>query len=150
MISKAAISERKLHQLLYFAQRESLAITGQPMFPEQLYGWQYGAFSPDVSQYLQISEIETDTNDMDLDVTYIIDNVVLEYGSIASWKLSEISHNQLSWKNARIGVESDEKNNRLLQIEDIQKDAERIRPYDHVWDMYYDELEDLTEAELQE
>ena len=28
-------------------------------------------------------------------------------------------------------------------LADIKKDAEKVRPYDHVWDMYYDEFEDI-------
>lgn len=33
--------EMKLHQLLYFAQRESLTITGKPLFEESFEGWKY-------------------------------------------------------------------------------------------------------------
>ena len=30
-------------------------------------------------------------------------------------------------------------------LSDIQEDAKKVRPYDHVWDMYYDEFEDAEE-----
>lgn len=36
------IDEMKLHKLLYFAQRESLAITNAPLFEETFEGWKYG------------------------------------------------------------------------------------------------------------
>ena len=29
-----------------------------------------------------------------------------------------------------------------MSIGDIRKDAEKARPYDSVWDMYYDEFDD--------
>lgn len=32
----------KLHKLLYLTQRESLAVTGEPMFTEKFEGWKYG------------------------------------------------------------------------------------------------------------
>ena len=41
-MSGEVIDEMKLHKLLYFAQRESIAITGQPMFNEMFEGWKYG------------------------------------------------------------------------------------------------------------
>lgn len=33
------LEEMKLHKLLYFVQRESLAITGNPLFAEPFEGW---------------------------------------------------------------------------------------------------------------
>jgi len=33
--------------------------------------------------------------------------------------------------------------NRPLSLEDIRKDAEKVRPYDSVWDMFYDEFDEL-------
>ena len=32
-----------------------------------------------------------------------------------------------------------------LKIEDIRKDAQKVRPYDSIWDMYYDEFDDMEE-----
>ena len=68
--------------------------------------------------------------------------MILEYGSLASWKLSQLSHKELSWKNARIGLKEGENGSRKLNLEDIREDAKKVRPYDYVWDMYYDEFED--------
>ena len=31
---------------------------------------------------------------------------------------------------------------RPLNLDDIKKDAEKVRPYDSLYDMYYDEFED--------
>lgn len=41
-ISGEAIDEMKLHKLLYFSQRESIAITGEPLFNDVFEGWRYG------------------------------------------------------------------------------------------------------------
>ena len=40
--SGETIDEMKLHKLLYLVQRESIAITGEPMFAECFEGWKYG------------------------------------------------------------------------------------------------------------
>ena len=34
-----------------------------------------------------------------------------------------------------------------LSIDDIRKDAEKVRPYDSMYDMYYDEFEDAEVAQ---
>lgn len=44
------------------------------------------------------------------------------------------------WRNARAGLSDGENGNRKLKLEDICEDAKKVRPYDHVWDMYYDEF----------
>lgn len=68
---------------------------------------------------------------------YIAKNVILQYGALASWKLSQLSH--ISWKKSRRGLAEVENGNALLLIDDIRTDAEKVRPYDAVYDMYYDE-----------
>ena len=73
---------------------------------------------------------------------YIVNNIIQQYGGFESWKLSDLSHQEYSWKQARIGVASSENGNHIIKIEDICKDAQKIRPYDSVYDMYYDEFED--------
>lgn len=144
-ISGGKIDEMKLHKLLYFAQRESFAITGQPLFAEALEGWKYGPVSVDVRCRYNEGDIEADTSDVDEGAAYILRNVILEYGSIASWRLSEITHKEQSWINARRGLLPPDNGDVELSLDDIRKDAEKVRPYDHVWDMYYDEFDDLKE-----
>ena len=73
--------------------------------------------------------------------------MILEYGSLASWKLSEISHKETSWLNSRQGLKNTENGSNPLKLSDIREDAKKIRPYDHVWDMYYDEFEDYDDQE---
>ena len=48
--------------------------------------------------------------------------------------------------NARRGLGEKENGNRPLLLDDIREDAKKVRPYDHVWDMYYDEFDDFQEG----
>lgn len=140
------IDEMKLHKLLYLSQRESLAITGKPMIQEDMEGWKYGPVSPVVRTYFTQDGIAAPTKEVSPEAAYIMKNVICEYGHIESWKLSQLTHKETSWLNAREGLRADENGCTLLRIEDIAKDAEKVRPYDHVWDMYYDEFDDLEEG----
>ena len=145
-ISGEYIDEMKLQKLLYFSQRESLAILNKPMFSENFEGSKYGPVSREVRTYFTPKDgITTNTEDIKSENKYIINNIILEYGSLASWKLSDITHKENSWLNSRIGLKKDENGNKKIELEDIREDAKKVRPYDHIWDMYYDEFEDVIQ-----
>jgi uncharacterized phage-associated protein len=145
-ITATKIDEMKLQKLLYFAQRESFAITGEPLFKSPLKGWKYGPVSQKVrSVFTNDTGINATTKEISPDSMYIIKNVILTYGKYASWKLSEMSHQEISWKNSRIGLNAGENGHKIMKLEDIKKDAEKVRPYDHIYDMYYDEFADSPE-----
>lgn len=142
-VSNCDIDEMKLHKLLYFCQREALAITGEPMFADELLAWKYGPVSKEVRMYFNpLGLCRDDINEVSAGAEYIINNVVSQYGTYSSWWLSEMSHNELSWQNARRGLSANAFGNNVISIEDIRKDAEKVRPYDSVYDMYYDEFDD--------
>ncbi len=146
--SGEVIDEMKLHKLLYFSQRESLAITNEPMFPETFEGWKYGPVSKEVrALYTEDGMYYEDKRTLSAEASYIVKNVILQYGGLASWKLSEISHKETSWRNARKNLAAGENGSEPLSIDDIRKDAEKVRPYDPMYDMYYDEFEDAGVAQ---
>lgn len=145
-ITGEVIDEMKLHKLLYFAQRESLAITNEPLFEGEFEGWKYGPVCKEIRNSITRDGILDYDSDISDECKYVINNIILEYGALASWKLSELSHKETSWKNARVGLNEGENGNQKLKLEDIREDAKKVRPYDHVWDMFYDEFED---AEVQ-
>lgn len=142
-ISGTTIDEMKLHKLLYFTQRECLAITGNPMFRESFRGWKYGPVCVEVrSSYTADGFFDEGIGELSHENAYIARNIILQYGAYESWKLSQLSHKEISWRNAREGLHSYQQGNREMLLEDIRKDAEKVRPYDPVWDMYYDEFDD--------
>ena len=119
------IDEMKLHKLLYFTQRDSLAMQGVPAFSGDFEGWKF---------------ISADTE-------YVANHVILRYGTLDSWDLSNLSHSESSWIKSRKGVPEGEIGDRIINLEDIKEDAKKVRLYDNVYDMYYDEFEDADENE---
>ncbi len=137
------IDEMKLHKLLYLCQRESLAILSEPMFTEDFEGWKFGPVCLEVREaYKKDKSIFVDAKDISDEARYIVRNIVFQYGAYESWKLSELSHSEISWKNARKGIPNGQNGNNKMELADIREDAKKVRPYDSVWDMYYDEFED--------
>jgi len=138
------LDEMKLHKLLYFAQRECLALTGEMLFEEHFEGWIYGPVSPEIRKsYYPKDGILESTNEVSAETAYILNNIIEEYGKLTSWKLSKLSHDEISWNNARKGLEDWERGSKPLTIEDIKEDSKKVRLFDHTWGMYYDEFEDI-------
>lgn len=143
-ISGASIDEMKLHKLLYFSQRESLALTGKVMFNECFEGWKYGPVSKVVRDAFTKNDLFVRTYpEISYEAQYIVNNIIQQYGSYEPWKLSILSHKEYSWRQSRKGMADNENGSQIIKVEDIFEDAKKIRPYDSVYDMYYDEFEDI-------
>ena len=138
-ISHNDIDDAKLQKLLYFTQRESIAVTGLPMFGENL--WCEAARCEIQGVLPDCGSVNNDIRISDT-AKYIINNVIQEYGSLESWKLSEMLYRETSWQNAHKRLDGDKGDGVPLSLDDIRTDAKKVRPYDYVWDMYYDEFED--------
>ena len=136
------LDEMKLHKLLYFSQRESLAITGEPLFADDFFGWKYGPVCKTVRHAYERELFNDSTSHISYEAAYIVNNVLMQYGGYESWKLSELSHREISWLNARRGIAPGQNGDVKLSLDDIRKDALKVRPYDSMYDMYYDEFED--------
>lgn len=137
------LDELKLHKLLYFAQRECIAITNEPMFSEIFKAWKFGPVNKEVRNAYKAGNLAVYMpKTVSDDNIYILNNIIEQYGVYTSWALSDMTHNEASWANARVGLKPDENGNNDMKIEDIYKDAEKVRPYDNLYDMYYDEFDD--------
>ena len=108
--------------------------------------WKYGPVCRELRGSITPDGIIDFDSDISDENKYIVNNVIAEYGALASWKLSELSHREKSWRNARVGLKEWENGRNKISLADIRADAEKVRPYDHVWDMYYDEFEDAEES----
>lgn len=122
------ISEMKLHKLLYFTQRESIIQKNEPMFPEEFLAWRYGpVMIPIRNLYSQgIFDSFPDASFIE-ENKKIFDVVFLEYANMDAWSLSRLSHGEFSWKNARKGYLPEQNSSTPISLEDIKKDADRIK-----------------------
>ena len=122
------IDEMKLHKLMYFAQRESLIQTDEPLFNATFYGWKYGPVLKEIrSAYKDGTFTFIKPQKFLADCTLILKKVMEEYAGKDSWSLSRLTHGEMSWKKSRIGIPEDENSDRPMSLEDIRADAERIK-----------------------
>lgn len=140
-------SELRLHKLMYFVQREALAIDGKPIIDESFEGWVHGPVIPELRSFFK-EGFQEDFDDSVINERekYIIDNVLDQYAKYAVWTLRDMTHEEKCWKNSRVGLSDSEPGSIKIPIEDIQLDALNVRIYDHNWGMYLDEFEDEPDS----
>lgn len=122
------IDEMKLHKLLYFAQREALVQLDAPLFAEKFEAWKYGPVLVPV-RYLYKEDMLDMTLPEGTVKKYqgVFDKVFSQYAVKDSWSLSSLTHGEYSWRNARRGVAEGDHCTTEMELDDIRKDAQRIK-----------------------
>lgn len=122
------ISEMKLHKLLYFSQRESLIQTDQPLFNATFFGWKYGPVLKEIRGAYRDGLLSTPIpKNVEQRIAPVIDKVFSDYAAKDAWSLSRLTHGEISWKNSREGISQGEIGDKAICIEDIRKDALRVK-----------------------
>ena len=118
------MDEMKMHKLMYFAQRESLMYSNELLFDGTFYGWKYGPVLKEVRRAYKVEEYFASVKQEVSESTQTLLKKVLErYGSLSSWKLSSLSHEEFSWKKARAGLASEEDGDVALSLDALKVDA---------------------------
>lgn len=131
------ISEMKLHKLLYFTQRESLIKLGQPMFREDFLAWRYGPVIPSIRSLYAQNQLNNMPDQDWIDANKsVLDFVFSYYAPKEAWSLSSLSHGELSWQRARQGLSTEANGDVALSLNDIRKDAQRIKWRRYILDLY--------------
>lgn len=104
-----------MQKLVYYAQGFHLAITGTPLFEEQIEAWRYGPVVPGLYRELKqhgdyalplpkgIDSVTTFTQAQ----REILDEVYSSYGQFSAWKLRDLTHDEAPWKDADARGDSD-------------------------------------------
>ena len=122
------IDEMKLHKMLYFAQRESFIQKDEPLFKETFYGWKFGPVLKEIRDAYRNDTFYTHIDENAVSrFKSIMDKVFEEYADKDSWSLSRLTHGEISWKNSRRGISDGINSDYPINVEDIRKDAERIK-----------------------
>ena len=122
------IDEMKLHKLMYFAQRESLIRTGEPLFRATFRGWKYGPVLKELREPYRNPELLPGLKEKDADALVpVMDVIFAEYAPKDSMSLSRLTHGEISWKKSRKGISPAENSDKPMNLGDIRLDAEKIR-----------------------
>ncbi len=122
------IDEMKLHKIMYFAQRESIIQTGEPLFDATFYGWKYGPVLKELrNAYRDDSFAPCVPQDVVSRIKPVIDKVFDDYANKDSWSLSRLTHGEISWQRSRQGIPQDANSDNPISLDDIRVDAKRIK-----------------------
>ncbi len=104
------ISNLKLQKLVYYAQGFTLAVTGKPLFNEEIEAWQHGPVVPDLyhkykdhGAYGIPAPTNVDFSKFSSEIKEILDEVYDVYGQFSAWKLRNMTHGEAPWKNTKMG-----------------------------------------------
>lgn len=118
---QGSMTAMKLQKLSYYSQAWSLVWDGKPLFSERIEAWANGPVVPDLyrvhkgnflldKDFIQSGLINNLTNEE----KETIDAVLKTYGDKTPSFLSELTHNEKPWKEAREGLALGERGNREI------------------------------------
>ena len=102
------ITTWKLQKLVYYAQAWHLVWDEEPLFDEKIQAWANGPVSPDLYKRhrpnFSISTVKGDASRLLKNERETIDIVVDHYGEYSGQKLSDLTHLESPWQDARKGL----------------------------------------------
>jgi uncharacterized phage-associated protein len=103
---KGEMTAWKLQKLVYYSQAWSLVWDERPLFANRIEAWANGPVVPDLYQahrgsFLVKNISNGDPKKLDKDGRETVDAVLVHYGDKSSQWLSDLTHREEPWRNAR-------------------------------------------------
>jgi len=115
-----AMSAMKLQKLVYYSQAWSLVWDEAELFPERIEAWANGPVCPLLYEAhkgaftVTDGDIKGDRKRLNKDQRDTVDAVLEFYGDKSAQWLSELTHAEDPWRNARVGLSSGERGSKVI------------------------------------
>ena len=120
------MDQMKMHKMMYFSQREALMIANNPLFDGTFEAWKYGPVLCEVrSEYFKTQKFADYYGDLSEDEKRIVNSAFERYASESAWRLSSLSHEEFSWRQARGGAAYNDPSTNPMSLSAIRVDAKR-------------------------
>ena len=158
------ISPMKLQKLMFYAQVRNITLLGEKIFEEEPEAWDnwpvFASLWKEVKYYDLLGKVEEGLvlgeAEMDAPLSWFTEpqkNIIYQvwehYGWLPAEKLSEMTHNETPWKEARQRFDaeatSDEKCQEVITTEAIKKYYQKQQQYSHIIDEFL--LEEAKDIE---
>jgi uncharacterized phage-associated protein len=123
---KKPISAMKLQKLVYYCQAWSLVWDEEQLFREKIEAWANGPVVPELydwhrGKYTINSIRRGDEDNLEAYQKETIDAVLKFYGNKSPQWLSDLTHNEDPWRNARKGIPEGERGNTEISLASIEE-----------------------------
>lgn len=106
------ISNLKLQKLLYYCQGFYLALNNKLLFKEPIMAWALGPVVENIYKKYKghgenaiIKPSHIDFSQYNVNQVELISEVHKIYGQFSAWKLSDLTHSEIPWKNTKQSTE---------------------------------------------
>jgi uncharacterized phage-associated protein len=115
LAKKGSMTAMKLEKLVYYSQAWHLVWEEKPLFPDRIEAWANGPVCPVLyAQHRGEFRVDRWTGNPDAledDELESIDVVLTGYGEVSAHELSEMTHRESPWRDARGGLGPGERSN---------------------------------------
>ena len=134
---KGAVTTWKLQKLVYYCQAWSLVWDDEALFNEQIEAWINGPVCPALYELhrgqFRISEIETgDASALSKVQKETVDAVLRYYGDRSPQWLSNLTHMEAPWQEARKGIPPRVRGNSVISLESMAEYYESLTEEDRL------------------
>lgn len=119
------MSAMKLQKLVYYCQAWHLVRRDEPLFADPIEAWAAGPvvrslYSLHKGQFqITAATFKGDLSAVDPDQRKTIDRVVDHYGKYSAAQLSDLTHREQPWIQARVGVAEAERSENVIGLESM-------------------------------
>lgn len=123
------MDQMKMHKMMYFSQRESLMISGEPLFNGDFEAWKYGPVLIEIRNEYMTGNMFSGNYSLNEDEKKLVESVFKRYDLYDAWELSTLSHAEGSWLQAREGLKMGDPCRNKMSLSAIRVDAtkEKLR-----------------------
>lgn len=114
----------KLHKLLYYCQAWHLVYRDEPLFDEKIEAWRDGPVVREVYDLhkgkFALREWDVgDGEELGKSERTLVDAVLKVYGKMSGQQLSDRTHAEAPWTNARLGYAPNERSDEEISLHDM-------------------------------
>ena len=115
---QGGMTAMKLQKLVYYAQAWSLVWDERPLFDSRIEAWANGPVCPDLYNehrgLFWVDSLPGNPANLDRDAIETVDAVLAYYGNRHPQWLSDLTHSESPWLEAREGLADGERSNREI------------------------------------
>lgn len=120
-----SLDTMKLQKLLYYSQGWSLAWDGRPLFPDRIEAWAngpvvYSVFTHHRGRFTISDWPFGDGGALSAEETATVDAVLEYYGKLSGQHLSDMTHEERPWVEARAGLPVGARSQRRVNLDTMQ------------------------------